>query len=50
MKRFKRINLLSNKKATSQGLGGRGRRVKIATSSMNKHKRKGLKRYRGQGR
>lgn len=40
------------KKVTSQGLGGRGRRVKISTKHMNKHKRRaiGKKVYRGQGR
>jgi hypothetical protein len=40
----------SPKKCTSQGQGGRSRRVKIATSTMNKHKRKSHKAYRGQGR
>ena len=38
------------KKASSQGVPGRGRRIKCATSTMNKHKKKSLKKYRGQGR
>ena len=38
------------KKSTSQGTGGRSRRVKIATSTMNKHRKKSYKKYRGQGR
>ena len=47
------------KKATSQGLAGRGRKVKQSTKHMNKHKRRQsldiegrqMKvRYRGQGR
>jgi len=39
------------KKATSQGLAGRGRKVKQSTKHMNKHKRRQSKvRYRGQGR
>ena len=38
------------KKSTSQGIGGRGRKVKIAMSSMNKNKKKSHKAYRGQGR
>ena len=37
------------KKATSQGAGGRGRSIKISTSTMNKHKRRSHKKYRGQG-
>jgi len=40
----------TTKKCTSQGQGGRGRRVKIATSTMNKSKRRSIKKYRGQGR
>lgn len=39
-----------HKKASSQGVGGRGRSVKCATSTMNKHKRRIVKKYRGQGR
>ena len=38
------------KKSTSQGTGGRGRRIKISTSTMNKHKKRSYKSYRGQGR
>jgi len=38
------------KKSSSQGIGGRGRKVKIATSTMNKHKKRSYKKYRGQGR
>ncbi len=38
------------KKCTSQGVGGRSRKIKIAMSTMNKHKKRSHKRYRGQGR
>ena len=38
------------RKASSTGVGGRGRRVKISTSTMNKHKKRSTKRYKGQGR
>jgi hypothetical protein len=38
------------KKCSSQGSGGRGRRIKISTSTMNKHKKSSHKKYRGQGR
>ena len=38
------------RKSSSIGKGGRGRRVKIAMSTMNKHKKRSHKRYRGQGR
>jgi len=38
------------KKATSQGVGGRGRRIKLSTKHMNKHRRRSYKPYRGQGR
>jgi len=38
------------KKSSSIGQGGRGRKVKIATSSMNKNKKRSHKPYRGQGR
>ena len=37
------------RKGTSQGTGGRGRSVKINTSTMNKHKKRSYKKYRGQG-
>jgi len=38
------------RKLTSQGQGGRGRRMRIATSTMNKSKKLSHKKYRGQGR
>ena len=39
------------KKATSQGMAGRGRKIKKSTKHMNKHKRRQQKtKYRGQGR
>ncbi len=38
------------KKSSSQGVGGRGRSVKIAMSTMNKSKKRSYKKYRGQGR
>ncbi len=37
-------------KTSSIGVGGRGRRVKIGTSTMNKSKKRSIKKYRGQGR
>lgn len=37
------------RKGTSQGQGGRGRKIRIITSTMNKNKKRSLKRYRGQG-
>ena len=39
-----------SKKCSSQGSGGRGRRIKISTSTMNKSKKRSHKKYRGQGR
>ena len=38
------------KKVTSQGTGGRSRRIKISTKHMNKNKKRSYKLYRGQGR
>jgi len=38
------------RKCSSIGQGGRGRRCKISTSTMNKHKKRSHKKYRGQGR
>ncbi len=39
------------KKATSQGMAGRSRKIKKSTKHMNKHKRRQQKtKYRGQGR
>ena len=39
----------SGKKCTSTGVGGRGRRVKIGMSTMNKGKKRSMSLYRGQG-
>ena len=52
MKRFHKFSLADfrSKKLTSQGTGGRGRRMRIATSTMNKSKKLSHKKYRGQGR
>ncbi len=41
---------VGTRKCTSQGQGGRGRRVKISMSHMNKSKKRSYKKYRGQGR
>jgi hypothetical protein len=41
---------LRTRKCTSQGQGGRGRRMRIAFSTMNKSKKRSHKKYRGQGR
>ena len=40
----------SGRKSSSIGQGGRGRRCKISTSTMNKSKKRSHKKYRGQGR
>jgi len=40
----------SSRKASSIGQGGRGRKCKISMSTMNKHKKKSYKPYKGQGR
>ena len=37
---------LTTKKCTSQGQGGRGRRTKIATSTMNKSRKRSHKKYK----
>ena len=42
--------IVSTRKCTSQGVGGRGRSSKIAMSTMNKSKKRSHKKYRGQGR
>ena len=42
--------LTPTRKCTSQGQGGRGRRVKIGTSTMNKNRKGSYKKYKGQGR
>ena len=41
---------VATRKCSSIGVGGRGRRVKCATSTMNKSKKRSYKKYRGQGR
>jgi hypothetical protein len=38
------------RKCSSTGVGGRGRKTKVAMSTMNKSKKRQLKNYRGQGR
>lgn len=43
------VTIKHTRKASSIGQGGRGRSVKIAMSTMNKHKKRSLKKYRGQG-
>ena len=49
--RVKTIQTIEHvKKVTSQGTGGRSRKVKISTAHMNKNKRRSYKAYRGQGR
>jgi hypothetical protein len=52
MKKYHKFSMADfrKKKSTSQGTGGRGRRVRIATSTMNKSKKLSHKKYRGQGR
>ena len=39
----------TGRKGTSIGKGGRGRKVKIAMSTMNKGRKRCAKAYRGQG-
>jgi len=41
---------VGSRKCSSIGAGGRGRRVKISMSTMNKSKKRSHKKYRGQGR
>ena len=48
--RIARRQVIKPKKCNSQCTGGRGRRVKIGTSTMNKSKKISQKAYRGQGR
>ena len=50
MRRVRQWNIAKPKKCTSQGTGGRGRRCKISTKTMNKSKKRSHKAYRGQGR
>ena len=45
----KTSTITPTRKASSIGQGGRGRSVKIARSTMNKHKKRSHKKYRGQG-
>ncbi len=47
---FRRFRESRGTKTSSQGRAGRGRRVKIGMSTMNKSKKRSLKKYRGQGR
>jgi len=47
---YRKSERLRGSKTSSIGVGGRGRSVKIATSTMNKHKKRSTKKYRGQGR
>ena len=49
-KAAKKSNRQVARKSSSIGQGGRGRRCKISTSTMNKSKRLSTKKYRGQGR
>ena len=44
------ITITPSRKSSSIGQGGRGRLVKISLSTMNKHKKRQHKKYRGQGR
>ncbi len=46
----KTSSITPTRKCSSIGQGGRGRRVKIAMSTMNKSKKRSHKKYRGQGR
>ena len=39
----------NGRKCSSTGIGGRGRKVKIAMSTMNKHKKRCMSISRGQG-
>lgn len=48
--RISKFEKIKPRKCTSQGVGGRGRRIKISTSTMNKSKKRSHKAYRGQGR
>ena len=41
---------VGSRECSSIGQGGRGRRVKIGMSTMNKSKKRSHKKYRGQGR
>ena len=45
----KTSSIVPTRKSTSQGSGGRGRRVKVGMSTMNKHKKRSFKFYNSQG-
>ena len=47
---YKRAAIDRTKKSSSIGVGGRGRKIKISMSTMNKHKKRSFKAYAGQGR
>ena len=47
---YNKTTITPTRKASSIGQGGRGRKCKNATSTMNKSKKRSLKKYRGQGR
>ena len=51
---MKRVSTLvrheTSRKSSSIGQGGRGRRIKISMSTMNKNKKRNHKAYRAQGR
>lgn len=48
--RLKAFAHVGTRKSSSIGTGGRGRKTKIAMSTMNKSKKRSHKKYRGQGR
>lgn len=45
-----RVSRDTKPKCSSIGQGGRGRKTKIAMSTMNKSRKRSYKAYRGQGR
>ena len=47
---YKRATIDGTKKSSSIGTGGRGRKIKISMSTMNKNIKRSHKAYRGQGR
>ena len=47
---YKKNRDTKGRKSSSIGIGGRGRRVKISSKTMNKHKKRSHKKYKGQGR
>ena len=49
MRSLKITAITPSRKSSSIGRGRRGRRCKIAMSTMNKSKKRSLKKYRGQG-